>query len=246
ELLRKELGRKSYECSPISIGANTDAYQPSEKRLGITRSIIEVLSECDHPLTIISKSSLVERDLDLLSPMTKKNLVQVFISVTTMDRQLARRMEPRAAAPERRIQTINTLADAGIPTGVMVAPIIPSLNDAEIEKILELATAAGARFAGYVMLRLPLEVRDLFKEWLETHYPLKFSRVMANIQDVRAGKESDPRFGTRMRGTGPVANLIRQRFDKSVRENKLNIARGQLDSSLFRPPEKTTNQLSLF
>ncbi|MGR8946821.1 MAG: PA0069 family radical SAM protein [Gammaproteobacteria bacterium] len=246
ELLRKELGRAKYNCSPISLGANTDAYQPVERHHKITRSILEVLAECEHPVTIISKSSLVERDFDLLVPMAEKNLVQVFISITTVDRTLARRLEPRAAAPQRRLETIDNLSAAGIPAGLMVAPIIPGLNDNEIENILGLAANRGAKFAGYVMLRLPREVRDLFKDWLETHYPLKYSRVMANVRDVRAGNESDSEFHRRLRGTGPVANLIKQRFEKAVRSNNLNVSRHDLNCQLFKPPAKHENQYSLF
>ena len=246
ELLRKELARPSYRCSPISIGANTDAYQPIERQYKVTRSLLEILSECNHPLTIISKSHLVERDLDLLQPMAEKNLVQVFVSITTTDTDLARRMEPRAAAPARRFRTLEKLSEAGITTGVMVAPIIPGLTDNEIENIIDLASAAGADFAGYVMLRLPREVRELFKDWLETYYPLQFSRVMSYIQDVRAGNESDAAFGRRMRGTGPIANLIKQRFEKACRDHGLNRARSGLNCELFSPPSKKSPQLELF
>ena len=178
--------------------------------------------------------------------MAEKELVQVFISITTTEHELARRMEPRASAPKRRIKTLQTLSAAGIPVGVMVAPIIPGLNDQEIENILAQAAKVGAQFAGYVMLRLPLEVRALFKEWLQTHYPLRYSRVMANIQDVRAGKESDSAFGRRMRGSGPMANLIRQRFEKSCRDLGLNRSRHDLNCKLFSPPAKANSQLSLF
>lgn len=245
-LLRKELSSPKYRCSPISIGANTDAYQPVERERKITRSLIEVLSECNHPLTIISKSSLVERDMDILQSMAEKDLVQVFISITTTDHELARRMEPRASAPNRRVLTLEKLAAADIPCGVMVAPIIPGLNDDEIENILTLAAGAGARFAGYVMLRLPRELRDLFKDWLVNHYPLRYSRVMTNIKDVRAGSESDATFGRRLRGTGPVANLIRQRFEKACRDNGLNRSRHEMNCELFSPPGKDDAQLSLF
>ena len=246
ELLRKELKSARYKCSPISLGANTDAYQPIERGLKITRSILEVLHECNHPVTIISKSSLVERDLDLLAPMAEKNLAQVFISITSTDRTLARRMEPRAAAPQRRFETIRRLHAAGVRAGVMVAPIIPGLNESEIESIVEQAVDCGAQSAGYVMLRLPREVRELFKSWLETHYPLKYSRVMSNIRDVRAGNESDSDFHRRLRGTGPVAGLIKQRFEKVVKRCGLNLSRHQLNCDLFVPPAKDQNQLSLF
>ena len=246
EVLRKELNSARYKCSPISLGANTDAYQPIERKLKITRSVLEILHECNHPVTIVTKSSLVERDFDLLGQMAEKNLAQVFISITTTDRNLARTMEPRAAAPQRRLETIRRLHDAGIRAGVMVAPIIPGLNDSEIEDIVTAAAEAGAQTAGYVMLRLPREVRELFKQWLEVHYPLKYSRVMSNIRDVRAGNESDSDFHRRLRGTGPVAGLIKQRFDKVVRQCGLNTVRNKLDCELFIPPAKDQNQLSLF
>ena len=246
KILRDELTRPKYRCSPISIGANTDAYQPLERSYKITRSLIEVLAACDHPLTIITKSCLVERDIDLLKPMAEKNLVQVFVSITTTDVELARRMEPRASAPARRLKTLERLAAANIPAGVMVAPIIPALNDVEIENILGLAAQAGARFAGYVMLRLPREVCGMFEDWLRTHYPLKFSRVMANIEDVRSGKRSDATFGRRMRGEGPVAELIRQRFAKACRDKALNRSRHDLNCTLFRPPVADGAQMNLF
>lgn len=246
KVLYKELQKPGYQCSPISIGGNTDAYQPIERKLKVTRAIIEVLADCSHPLTIISKSSLVERDIDLLAPMAEKNLVQVFISITSLDRELARRMEPRAAAPQRRIETISRLNQAGIPVGLLLAPIIPGLNDEEIEKIVAMAAIAGVQSAGYVMLRLPHEVRDLFVEWLETHYPLKLSRIMSNVRDIRGGKDNDASFGSRMRGIGPIAALIKQRFHKSLRDNNLNRSRPQLTCDLFTPPRKATPQLSLF
>lgn len=246
EVLEKELSKPSYRCSPITIGANTDAYQPTERKLRITRSVIEVLAKCNHPLTIITKSSLVERDIDLLAPMAEKNLVQVFISITTLDRDLARRMEPRATAPQRRIETIARLNAANIPCGVMVAPIIPGLNDSEIENIINAVADVGGAFAGYVMLRLPREVKQIFYDWLTAHYPLKCSRVMANIRDVRSGKDNDSQFGRRMRGSGPIAGLIKQRFDKAVRDAGLNSSRLDLDCSLFESSARLDGQLSLF
>lgn len=245
-VLQKELAGSAYRCEPISLGANTDCYQPIEKRLGITRAIVEVLAACHHPLTIVTKSSLVERDLDLLSPMAALGLVQVFVSVTTLDRGLSRRMEPRAAAPQRRLETLRRLAAAGVPCGVMYAPIIPALNDHELEHILEHATHAGCLHAGYVVLRLPREVNPLFKDWLSAHYPLKFDHVMNRIRDIRGGEESDSEFGRRLRGQGVFAKLIRRRFDAKCRELGLNRARRDLDCSLFRPPGAVGAQMELF
>ncbi len=246
ELLRKELARKAYRCSAISLGANTDAYQPIERRLQITRAILEVLAEFNHPVTIVSKSSLVERDIDLLGPMAQAGLAQVFISITSLDRELSRRMEPRAAAPQRRLQTLTTLAAAGIPTGVMFAPVIPALNDAHLEDVLESAAAAGALHAGYVMLRLPGEVKGLFKEWLAEHYPLRAERVMGRVRDVRNGRENDSTFGRRFKGTGQIAELIGQRFRRACREHGLNLSRHELNTEAFTPPRETAPQLELF
>lgn len=244
--LRSELARPGYRCEPLSLGANTDAYQPIEKRLRITRSIIEVLAECRHPLTIVSKSALIERDLDLLQPMAEQGLVQVFLSVTTLDRELSRRMEPRAAAPQRRIETLRRLAAAGIPSGVMVAPIIPALNEPELERILETAAQVGAQHAGYVVLRLPREVNPLFQAWLQQHYPLKYQRVMARIRDLRGGADNDATFGRRMTGSGVFAELIGQRFRRKCRELGLNRARQELTTDLFVAPARDERQLELF
>jgi len=246
DLLRRELARKAYRCEVISLGANTDAYQPVERRLGVTRGILQVLAECRHPVTIITKSSLVERDIDLLAPMAAQDLAQVYVSVTSLDRELSRRMEPRAAAPERRLQSIRTLAEAGIPVGVMFAPVIPALNDEHLENVLAEAAAAGATYAGYVMLRLPREVNRLFKEWLAVHYPLRAERVMARVRDVRDGNESDSQFGRRMKGEGPVAQLIAQRFARATRAHGLNRSRFTFNTAAFVPPEETKPQLELF
>lgn len=246
ELLRKEFGRKGYRCSAISLGANTDAYQPIERRLKITRAILEVMAECHHPVTIVSKSSLVERDIDLLGPMAAAGLAQVFISITSLDRGLSRRMEPRAAAPQRRIQTLATLAEAGIPTGVMFAPVIPALNDEHLEDVLNAAAAAGARYAGYVMLRLPGEVNDLFKGWLQQHYPLRADRVMGRVRDVRNGRENDTKFGRRFKGTGAIAELIGQRFRSACRKHGLNVSRHEFTTDAFTPPQESAPQLELF
>ncbi len=245
-VLRAELARPGYRCEPISIGANTDCYQPVERRLGITRAIIEVLSECRHPLTIVTKSALVERDLDLLAPMAAEGLVQVFVSVTTLDRELARRMEPRAAAPQRRIETLRRLAGAGVPAGVMFAPVIPALNDHELERVLEQAAQVGAVHAGYVVLRLPREVNPLFKDWLATHYPLRAEHVMSRVRQIRGGAESDATFGRRLKGEGVFAELVRQRFERQCRALGLNKSRHALNTRRFRPPPKDDGQLELF
>ncbi len=211
-LLRAELARPGYRCAPIAVGVNTDAYQPQERRLRITRSVLEVLLETRHPVLLITKSSAIERDLDLIADLARDDLVRVTVSVTTMDRQLAATMEPRAAAPQRRIETIRRLAGAGIPVGVNVAPVIPVLTDPEIEHILETARAAGAVYAEWLLLRLPLEVRGLFDEWLKIHHPLKADHIWSRIRDVRDGADNDTQFGRRSRGTGDYAAMIAQRF----------------------------------
>jgi DNA repair photolyase len=247
ELLREELSKPGYRCESITIGANTDPYQPIEREWRITRQVLEVLSECNHPCAIISKNALVERDLDLLAPMAQKNLAQVYVSVTTLDHDIARRMEPRASAPRRRIQAIRALAAAGVPTGVMVAPIVPFLTDDGIESVLEAAAAAGAIRAGYTIMRLPWELKDLFKDWLEHNYPLKAAHIMSRVRQMRGGKENDPNFGTRHSGTGLIAELLKKRFDNACRRLGLNRERrgGDVDVSRFRPP-RTSGQLDLF
>jgi DNA repair photolyase len=212
-LLREELGRPGYRCAELALGANTDPYQPLERRLRITRAVLEVLLEHRHPVAIVTKSSLVERDLDLLGALAREALVQVRISVTTLSRELARRMEPRAAAPERRLQTIGNLAAAGVPVGVLVAPLIPMLNDPELEDVLAAAREAGATSAGYVFLRLPLEVAGLFAEWLDLHYPLQAERVLERVREARGGRPYDSRFGLRMSGSGEYARVIAARFE---------------------------------
>ena len=246
KLLRNEISKPCYECTPIALGSNTDPYQPIERQWQVTRHIIETLQACDHPLTIVTKSWLVERDIDLLSEMAAKNLVQVFISVTTLDHDLARRLEPRATAPKRRLQTLERLHLAGIPTGVMFAPVIPVLNDTEMENILAEAAAAGAMNAGYVILRLPHEVRPLFREWLETHVPLKAAHVMSMLRDMRGGKENDPEFGSRMRGEGVYANMIEDRFRRACRQAGLNRTKCRLDTRRFRKPASQKPQMDLF
>jgi DNA repair photolyase len=241
ELLRKELSAPGYRCSIISLGANTDPYQPAERELRITRSILEVLVEFQHPFTIVTKSALVVRDVDLIAPMAAKDLARVFLSVTNLDAELARRLEPRAAAPYRRLEAIRRLASAGVPCGVLVAPVIPFLNDGDLESILEAAAEAGASSAGYIVIRLPHELKGIFKDWLEHHYPLRAERIMARIRDLRGGRENDPRFGARMKGTGEYAELIRRRFERACR--KLGLSEGGrtgLDTSGFRVPGQST------
>ena len=246
QLLATELSKPGYVPSLIALGANTDPYQPIERRLEITRSILRVLSDFNHPVAITTKSALVERDLDLLKPMAAKGLARVLVSIATLDNELARSMEPRASAPARRLQTVRTLAQAGIPVGVLVAPVVLALTDPDLERILAASANAGADSAGYVMLRLPLEVRDLFVEWLEAHYPLRAKHVMSLVQQIREGKDNDPGFGTRMRGTGQFAELIKQRFEIACRRLKLNAADSTLDTSLFTVPSLTKRQLDLF
>ncbi|MEO8487719.1 MAG: PA0069 family radical SAM protein, partial [Betaproteobacteria bacterium] len=221
-LLREELARPGYVCDPIALGTNTDPYQPIEREWKITRAVLEVLAETKHPFSIVTKSALVERDLDLIAPMAAKGMARAYLSITTLDADLARKLEPRASAPARRLQAIRALAAAGVPTGVMVAPVIPQLNDRDLEAILEAAADAGAKGAGWVMLRLPLEVAPLFRDWLATHYPDRAAHVMSLVHDLRGGKDYDPRWGTRMRGTGVYADLIAKRFELACRRFGLN------------------------
>jgi DNA repair photolyase len=244
ELLRKELAARSYRPAPIAVGINTDAYQPGERKLKITRRILELLVECRHPFSIVTKSALIERDLDLLTAAAARKLVSVAVSITTLDRSLARRMEPRAAAPQRRLEVIRNLSAAGVPVSVLVAPLIPVLTDGELENILEAAHAAGARAAGYVLLRLPHELKELFEAWLTAHEPGKAAHVMNRIRDMRGGKDYDSRFGARMRGTGDYADLLAKRF--AMAERRLGFGDfPPLDDSQFRPP-RNTPQLELF
>src|SRR5687767_9815991 len=245
--LREELNRRSYTCSPINLGANTDPYQPLERKLGVTRSILEVLAEAHHPVTIVTKGALIVRDIDVLSRLAAERLVKVFVSVTTLDDELKRRMEPRAASPRARLAAIGKLAAAGIPTGVMYAPVVPAVNDHELEAVLEAAAAAGARTAGYVLLRLPGEVKDLFYEWLELHYPDRARKVRGRIRELRGGRDNDPRFGHRMRGQGPWAELLKRRFDASCRKTGLGSHReAPLTTELFRPPNRSPDQMELW
>ena len=238
-LLRAELARPGYRCDPIALGTNTDPYQPIEREWKITRSVLEVLAAHEHPFTIVTKSALVERDVDVIAPMAVKRMARVYLSITTLDRELARRMEPRAAAPHRRLQALQTLSAAGIPVGVMVAPIIPQLNDRDLEAILAAAAANGAQSAGWVLLRLPREVAPLFREWLDVHYPLRAGHIMSLVQQMRGGRDYDSTFGTRMRGGGEFAALIEKRFAIACRRLGLNRGRREhhgLDVSRFRPP----------
>ena len=245
ELLRKELAAPGYRCAPIAVGINTDAYQPVERRLGITRAVLEVLRACNHPFTVVTKSYLVERDIDILAEMARKQLVQVMVSVTTLRHDLARTMEPRATAPVRRLRTIQRLHEAGIPVGVLVAPLIPVLTDSEMETILAEARQVGAGSAGYVLLRLPHEVKDLFREWLAEHEPTKAEHVMQRIRDSRGGKDYDAEFGTRMSGSGIFAELIAKRF--RVAHKRLGYGEAQaLETRLFRAPSRDRFQLELF
>jgi len=245
-LLERELARPGYRCQPIALGTNTDPYQPQERRLGITRGILEVLAQCRHPVTIVTKSAAVTRDLDLLAAMAADGLARVALSVTTLDPALARTLEPRAAAPHRRLEALRTLSAAGVPTSVMVAPVIPALNDHEIEAVLEAAAAAGTQQAGYVLLRLPHEVKQLFAAWLEAHAPLRAERVLALVRQCRDGKLNDPTFGRRMRGQGAYAELIAKRFSLATRRLGLNRSRSPLRTDLFEPPAEGCRQLRLF
>jgi DNA repair photolyase len=247
-MLEAELAKPGYVCDAIAMGTNTDPYQPIERDWKITRQILEVLSACEHPVSIVTKSALVERDLDILAPMAAKNLARVYVSVTTLDRELARKLEPRAAAPQRRLAAIKALADAGIPVGVMTAPIIPQLTDKDMEAILEAAAASGAEYAGWTMLRLPFEVKTLFRDWLAQHYPLRAGHVMSIVQQIRGGRDNDPDFGSRMRGQGQFADLIARRFDIAARRLNLNRERAPMDTSRFKPPRTPAQraQLTLF
>ncbi len=246
ERLEQELAAPGYRPRTIALGTSTDPYQPIERQHRVTRSVLEVLARCGHPVGIVTKSALVTRDIDILAPMAARGLVKVAVSVTTLDPQLARTLEPRASTPARRLEAIEALAKAGIPVTVMVAPIIPAVNDAEIETILTRAHALGAREAGYVMLRLPLEVRDLFKEWLLAHFPDRFRHVMSLIQSVREGKENESAWGKRMTGTGPYAWMIGRRFELACAKAGLPKLRAKLRTDLFTPPIAVGGQLDLF
>ncbi len=245
ELLRAELSHRTYEPRTIALGANTDAYQPIERERRITRGILEVLSEFNHPVGIVTKSALVTRDIDILAPMAKKGLVKVALSVTTLDAKLARAMEPRASTPAKRLAAIEQLSAAGIPAVVMVAPIIPAVNDGEIEAVLKTAHTAGAREAGYVMLRLPHEVKDVFKDWLQATMPERAGKVMSLVKSVSGGKEYDAAFGKRQTGTGPYAWTIGRRFELACRRLGLNLSKVKLSTEHFRRPPQPGEQLTL-
>ena len=245
ELLEKELAKPGYVVKTIALGTNTDPYQPIERRYRIMRRLLEILERANHPVGIVTKSALVLRDKDILSSMAKRGLVKIALSVTTLDRKLARSMEPRASTPEKRLEALEELSSAGIPTAVMVAPVIPALNDPEIEKILTRAHAAGACEAGYVMLRLPLEISDLFQEWLVEHVPGRAKRVMSLMRSMRGGKDYDAQWGKRMRGQGPYAWQIGRRFELATKRLGLNAKSFDLRTDLFEPPVLPGQQIPL-
>jgi DNA repair photolyase len=245
-LLTKELAAPGYRCSPIALGSNTDPYQPAERELRVTRSILEVLAACEHPFTIVTKNALVERDIDLIAPMAAKRMARVYVSVTNLDAELTRKLEPRASAPYRRLEAMRRLAGAGIPTGVLVAPVIPFITDRFMEEILERAKDAGASTAGYILLRLPHEVAPLMRDWLATHYRLKATHVMSLVQQMRGGSDYQSAFGVRQRGAGIFADLLERRFALAC--NRLGLDHGErppLDTTRFRPP-RVGPQLDLF
>ncbi|TMU95771.1 PA0069 family radical SAM protein [Brucella haematophila] len=245
-LLERELAKAGYQPKTIAIGTNTDPYQPIEKKWRIMREILEVLEAANHPVGIVTKSALVVRDIDILSRMAEKGLAKVALSVTTLDAHLARTMEPRASTPSLRLQAIRNLTDAGIPASVMMGPVIPGINDHEIERILDAAYAQGAREAGYVLLRLPLEVAPLFKDWLLRNYPDRYRHVMSLVRSMRDGKDYDAEWSKRMRGTGPYAWQIGRRFEIAARKLGFNTQRKHLRTDLFEPVQKGGKQLSLF
>ena len=246
QLLERELAAPKYKCSPITIGANTDPYQPIERDYRVTRSIIEVLARCRHPFSLITKSAMVERDVDLLADMARDNLVHVFISVTTLSDELKRTLEPRTASPRARLRAIRTLSEAGVPVGAMVAPVIPVLTDSEVELILQAVAQAGAKSAGYVLLRLPYEIKDLFREWLEQNEPLKAKHVMSRVHAMRNGRDNDARWGVRQTGEGEYAELLAKRFEIACARFGLNRApRFEHNLALFTPPVIGPRQYSL-
>jgi DNA repair photolyase len=245
QALERELAEPNYRVRMIAIGTNTDPYQPIERRYRIMRRILEVLSATNHPVGIVTKSALVLRDLDILQSMAERGLVKVALSVTTLDRKLARAMEPRASTPDKRLETLETLAAAGVPTSVMMAPVIPVLNDAEMERILERAAVAGVQEAGYVLLRLPLEIGDLFVEWLRANCPDRANRVLSLMRQTRGGKIYDAKWGERMEGDGPYAWMIGRRFEMAAVRLGLNRDKGELRTDLFTPPARPSHQLRL-
>jgi DNA repair photolyase len=245
KLLEKELAEPGYQPATIAIGTNTDPYQPIEREHRLMRDILQVLSDANHPVGIVTKSALVVRDVDILSGMAERGLAKVALSLTTLDRKLARAMEPRAATPGRRLEAIEELAAAGIPVTVMTAPVIPALNDMELERLLEAGAAVGAREAGYVMLRLPLEVAPLFREWLMRHYPDRYNHVLSVMRSMRGGRDYDAQWGERMRGKGPYAWMIGRRFELAARRLGLNQPKVQLRTDLFKPPVLPGGQMRL-
>ncbi|HZY67704.1 MAG TPA: PA0069 family radical SAM protein [Devosia sp.] len=246
ELLRREIGDKRYRPKPIAMGTNTDPYQPAERTHKLTRGILEVLLEARHPASIVTKSALVVRDLDILSEMAKLGLIHVGLSVTSLDHILSRKMEPRASTPEKRLEAIRLLSAAGVPTGIMAAPMIPAINDMEMERILDAGAAQGAQWAGMVLLRLPGEVRDIFREWMLRHYPDRVKHVMSLVRDTRGGKDYNSAWGERMTGEGAYATLMQQRFAKAKERFGLDKRLPALRTDLFVPPRAEDNQLSLF
>jgi DNA repair photolyase len=246
DLLRAELARPSYQCRTIALGSNTDPYQPAEKKYRVTRGVLEVLRELRHPVSIVTKSVLVARDIDILAEMATMRIASVAISLTTLDRKLARAMEPRAATPQRRLDTMRVLADAGIPVAVLASPMIPALNDSELDAILEAAAAHGAQAAGTILLRLPLELGPLVEDWLNRHYPDKAKHVLSLVKQARGGKVYSSAWGQRMTGSGPYAELLQLRFEKACKRLGLNQRRSsyELDKTLFRKPAKQGDQLS--
>jgi DNA repair photolyase len=252
ELLERELAKPNYEPEPIALGVNTDAYQPVERDLQLTRRVIQVMHDCGQPFAAITKSSLIERDIDLLAPMAERGQFMAAITVTTLDADIARTLEPRAATPSRRLRTIRTLAEAGIPVGVSIAPVIPFVTEPDMERVLEACAEAGATSASYIVLRLPWEVAPLFKDWLAAHFPDRADRVMSRVRDMRGGKDYDSDFSTRMKGEGLWADMLKQRFQKASKRLGLNARqRGILDMSEFRRPAQraakpSSPQLDLF
>jgi DNA repair photolyase len=245
-LLERELSRKGYAPKPIHVGGNTDPYQPVERELKVTRQLIQVLDRFNHPFSIITKSGLIARDLDLLAPMAGRRLVRAAVSITTLDRALARAMEPRASTPERRLEAVRRLGEAGVPCWVSVAPVIPGLNDHEIERILERAAEAGACGAHFTVLRLPREIKDLFQEWLAAERPQRAARVMSLVRQMRGGKDYDPDWTTRMKGQGPIAEMIAARFRAARRRHGLDRERVSFDVQAFRVPPRAGDQGDLF
>ncbi|MFY2644198.1 PA0069 family radical SAM protein [Achromobacter insuavis] len=246
EALRAEISRPGYKPSPINIGSATDAYQPIERDWRLTRGMLELMLETRHPVTIVTKNALVARDLDLLAALAEHKLVVVYMSITTLDADMARTLEPRAAAPWRRLEAVRNLTAAGVPVGVLVAPVIPFINDDSMEHILQESKAAGAHYASYTVIRLPWEVKTLFEDWLNAHFPDRAQRVLHRIEDLRNGRRNDPNFGSRMRGTGIWADLLRQRFAVATRKLGLNRHRLALDCDRFQPPASAGGSAALF